>query len=292
MVTGTTVTPVERDLSEPSVEASDRPLRPDQYLLVRTHAWWMGSFGPHNHLTEHRLHQWVPARPEREWLLVRELAGGQTWLTGSAAAARADGFDPTDLGPVGRFRAPYGEFDAADLDAAHPDAGHPDAGHLDAAEGAGDFCAPPRRRQRGSWQAPTAEFLARLPRDPRVLREQLREENPGSWFGPFAAAVTALRTCLVPADLRTVLYRALGGLPAVTLCDGVRNVDGHGCLALVHDAGRTRTELLIDPADGQFAGECDTLRTDSPCGLAAGTVISRTAVRATVVNQLGELPPP
>lgn len=269
------MTPVEHQLPEPSVEASDRPLRPDQYLLVRTHAWWLGSFGRHNHLTEHRLHQWVPARRERDWLLVRELAGGQRWLTGSADDARADGYDPGDVGPVGRFRAPYGEFAVAETP-----------------EDTSGLCTPAPSRRRGSWQAPTAEFLACLPRDPDVLRDRLCEDNPGSWFGPFPAAVTALRTCLVPADLRTALYRALGGLPFVTLRPGVRNVDGHECVALVHDAGRTRSELLIDPVDGQFAGECDTLRVDSRCGLAAGTVISTTAVQATVVDKLGQLPPP
>jgi hypothetical protein len=48
--------------------------------------------------------------------------------------------------------------------------------------------------------------------------------------------------------------------------------------------GRTRTELMISPADGQFAGERDTLRMDSRCGLPSGTVISSTAVRTAVVD--------
>lgn len=269
------MTGVERELPLPAIEASDRPLRPDQYVLVRTHAWWLGSFGRHNHLTEHLLHQWVPARPERDWLLVRELGGGRTWLTGSEQDARDEGFDPDDLGPVGRFRAPYGDFDSA-ADAA----GDP------------DLCAPRPHSRRGSWQAPTTEFLAQLPRDPTALRGRLREDNPGEWFSPFTAAVTALRTCLVAADLRTALYWALAGLPAVTVAETVPDADGRDCLALIHDAGHTRTELLVDPADGQFAGERDTLRVDARCGLTAGTVISATAVTTTVVNALGELPPP
>jgi hypothetical protein len=94
----------------------------------------------------------------------------------------------------------------------------------------------------------------------------------------------------VPADLRAALCLALACLPGVRAAEGVENVDGVACLALVHDAGRTRTELMLSPADGQFAGERDTVRTGSRTGLAAGTVISSTAVRTAVVDAEGTLP--
>jgi hypothetical protein len=274
----------------------------------------LGTFGPHQHLSEHRLRLWIPARLECPWLLERRLTGAQTWLVGSAEEAIADGFDLRDVAPVGRFSAPYGEFDTelgTDLD----DDCDPDLGtglgaafdrdlarelgsglgaDLDAAlHGSlhGTLCAPPRPPRRGSWQSPTAEFIARLPRDPEALLARLYEDNPGSWFGPFAAAVTALRTTLVPAELRAVFYRALTGLPDVGIDENAVNVDGKSCIAIVHDAGRTRTELMIDPADGQFAGERDTLRADSSCGLRAGTVISTTAVRTDLVDRPGSVPP-
>lgn len=258
-----------------AIEASDKPLHPHQFTYVETHAWWLGSFGRHNHLTEHLVRQWVPADPEREWLLDRELTGRRTWLTGSAEEAADEGFDPRDIGPVGRFLARHGDFDTS---MAEEDGGFD------------EFCARPARPRRGSWQAPTAGFLSLLPTDPDALRAKLRDENPGSWFGPFAAAVTALRTCLVPAAIRKAFYRALAGLPSVSFTEKVSDVDGRTCLALIHDAGRTRTELLIDPSDGQFAGERDTLRADSRCGLTAGTVISTTAVTTAVVDQIGEVP--
>ena len=121
-------------------------------------------------------------------------------------------------------------------------------------------------------------------------RTRLLLDNPGSWFGPFAAAVNTLRTGLVPAPLRQSLYGALLGLPHVTLVEDVPNLDGRACTAIVHDAGRTRTELLIHPADGQFAGERDTLRTESRCGLPSGTVISATAVVTANVDVIGESP--
>ena len=266
-------------MSELAIAVSDRPMAPYQYRYVETHAWWLGTFGPHQHLTEHRLRQWVPAQPDREWVLERELTGAQTWLTGSAEEAREDGFDLHDVAPVGRFRARYGDFDTS------RDSEDDFGIELDTV-----FCPRPRTPRRGSWQSPTPEFLQRLPRDPAALLARLREDNPGSWFGPFAAAVTALRTTLVPAELRAAFFRALSALPGVSFAEEAQNVDGHACVALVHDAGRTRTELLLDPADGQFAGERDTLRVDSRCGLPAGTVISTTAVRTGVVDAEGEVP--
>jgi hypothetical protein len=260
-----------------AVAVSDGPVRPDQYRYVETHAWWLGTFGPHQHLTEHRLRMWVPKRTDRDWLLVRELTGAQRWLTGSAELAREDGFDLRDVAPVGRFAARHGEFDTSSADLSE-----------DAVFDLDGRCVG-GPMQRGSWKSPTPGFFARLPLDPQRLLEQLLEDNPGSWFGPFEAAVTALRTGLVPAPLRSTLYKALTGLPAVTVGRAV-NLDGRDCLALVHDAGRTRTELMIDPKDGQFAGERDTLRADARFGLPTGSVISTTAVGTAVVDGPGLRP--
>jgi hypothetical protein len=247
-----------------AVAVSDPSVALHQYRLVETHAWWLGTFGAHQFLAEHRLRQWVPAHPELEWVLDRELTGARTWLTGSAESATADGFDPRDVAPTGRFRARYGEFDSQRVEPAS--------------------CAVRRRPPRGSWRSPTTGFFERLPRDPHALLAELRADNRGSWFTPFAAAVTALRTGLVPAELRAAFYRALTGLPGITVAEHVYTIDGHECLALVHDVGRTRTELMIDPEHGQFAGERDTLRADSRCGLRAGTVISSTAVTVSVTD--------
>lgn len=259
-----------------AVAVADAPITSSQYRFVETHAWWLGSFGLFQYLSEQRLRRWVPVHPDRDWLLERELTGAHTWLTGSAAAASAEGFDLHLTVPTGRFRARYGEFD----EAARGEVEHRELRR----------CAARRRPPRGSWQTPTADFLAQLPLDPAALLERLCTDNPGSWFSPFAAAVTALRTGLVPAPLRAAMYRALTGLPGVTVAEHVLNIDGDDCLALVHDAGRTRTEVLIDPRNGQFAGERDTLRADSRSGLKAGMVISTTAVRVAVVDRAGLRP--
>lgn len=250
----------------------DRPLRPDQYRYVATRGWWLGSFGTSTglllHLTEQWVRQWIPARPERDWLLDRAVTGRVRWLTGSAHEARDEGFDVADAVPTGRYRAAHGDF-YAELSAAHA----------------------PRRRP-GTWHAPTPEFLARLPRDPDALLARLHADGPEGRTAsqPFARAVGALRSGLVPADLRGALYTALLALPAVSLKDQVTNLDGNTRLALVHDDGPTRTELLVDPDDGGFAGECDTLRTPSRLGLPAGTVVLCTTVVSAVVDSLGGLP--
>ena len=68
---------------------SDQPLRPDQYVLVETHAWWLDTHGPHQHLAEHRLRQWVPADAEREWVLDREVTGARRWIAGNVAPGLA-----------------------------------------------------------------------------------------------------------------------------------------------------------------------------------------------------------
>lgn len=248
---------------------SDQPLRADQYVLVETHAWWLDTHGPHQHLAEHRLRQWIPADADGEWVLDREITGARRWIAGSARQAIADGYDLRPAVAAGRFRAHHGAFDAPAAN------GRPCGGAV---------------RRRGSWQTPTPEFLARLPRDADALAHRLCEENTGSWFGPFAAGVTTLRTCLVPADLRASLSAALARLPEVRTAHDVRNVDGVLCVALVHDAGRTCTELMLSPVDGQFAGERDTVRTGSRSGLAVGTVISSTAVRTSVVDAAGAVP--
>lgn len=255
----------------PAVRTADRPLSPDQYRYIATRGWWMGSFGTSTglllHLTEQWIRQWVPARPERDWLLDREVTGRVHWLTGSAAEADDEGFDPAAGVPTGRFRAAHGDFYA----------------------GLDDL---PERPRPGSWHAPTPAFLDRLPREPHSLLRCLNADGPEGRTAsqPFARAVGALRSGLVPADLRAALYAALVELPAVEVDEHATDCEGNPRLALVHDDGPTRTELIVDPIDGAFAGERDTLRTPSRLGLSAGTVVLCTSVSTHVVDTLGGLP--
>ena len=112
----------------------------------------------------------------------------------------------------------------------------------------------------------------------------------GTTDGATDSAVDALRTALLPADVRAALYRALTGLDGVHLHPGPVEHGGRACTLLVHDAGRTRTELFVDDRDGTFAGERDVTRTDSRCGLPAGTLVAETVVHTAVVDEPGETP--
>ena len=254
-----------------SIAATDRPLRPDQYVYVETHAWWLTTHGPHQLLAEHRLRKWVPAEAEREWVLEREVTGAQEWLNGSAEEAVADGYDLRPAVPVGRFRARHGAFETLTDEVRR-------------------HRLRPAHRPRGSWQTPTREFFARLPRDPEVARPAAARGEHGQLVRPVRGRGDR------PAHLPRARRPARGAVPGAGLParrpgeEGVENVDGVACLALVHDAGRTRTELMLSPVDGQFAGERDTVRTGSRTGLAAGTVISSTAVHTAVVDEAGATP--
>ena len=256
---------------EPAVRTADCPLGPDQYRYISTRGWWMGSFGTSAglllHLTEQWIRQWVPARPERDWMLDREVTGRVRWLTGSAREADDEGFDPAAGVPTGRFRAAHGDFYA----------------------GLDDL---PARSRPGTWHAPTTAFLAGLPRDPQELLVRLSADGPEGRTAsqPFIRAVGALRSGLVAADLRAALYAALTALPAVSVDEHATDCEGNPRVALVHDDGPTRTELIINPADGTFAGERDTLRTASRLGLAAGTIVLCTSVTTRVVDTLGGVP--
>jgi len=257
-------------LLELAIRTSDEPISPGQYRHTATHAWWMGTWFAGDelcvHYSEHLLQQWTPVDPHADWLLDRELTGQVRWLSGDGAAAVESGFRIADAWPTGRFRAPHGDF-YAELHGNRPTA------------------------RPGSWSNPTPEFLATLPQDPAAMLRRLIEDSPPGrgYTGPFPSAVDALRTCRVPAPLRSVIYAALRTLPAVEVGEAV-NLDGERHPALVHDDGPVRTELLISPVDGQYAGERDTVRRVARVGPPVGTVVAEAAVQTSVVDVLGSPP--
>ena len=161
------------------------------------------------------------------------------WLTGTAEQADDEGFDPAAGVSTGRFRATHGDFYAGPR---RPDPRGPRTGHL----AHPDHDLP----------------LPGLPRDPRALLARLRADGPEGRTAPQPSPgpTGALRSGLVPAGparrpLRRV-DRAAGGHPR-RRHDGLRRATPR--LALVHDDGPTRTELIIDPVGtATFAGERDT----------------------------------
>src|ERR1700691_3808144 len=106
---------------------ADEPIRPGQYLLVNTEAWWMATVqvpgrSPFRCLAEVINRRWIPFG-SGDWLTERQLTGRQIWINGSDAGAGQAGVQIGDSWPTGRWRTPA-------------PAGEP------------------------SWQRPTPEFLA------------------------------------------------------------------------------------------------------------------------------------
>lgn len=254
-----------------AVAVSDKPIGPGQYRHVATHAWWMASMAStgslperYSYLAEVISNVWVPSDQQRDWLMDRRVTGRRVWIQGSEKQAVAAGFDVIDRWPSGRWQAPYG-----------------------------DFFAVTTGRQPGpredSWQIPTPDFLAALPRDPRQLLDRLQADSPDDrpgYTGAFVYATDALRTGLVPADLRAALYRALLMLPGVRITHRSETGNEHD-LSLSIDNGARRGEILISGADGQFAGERSVFTRDIG-DFRAGTEQTSTTVVITVVDRMGQ----
>ena len=257
----------------------DEPLGPDQYLVVSTHAWTMKSHSflhgrsgaptiRYMLLEELRSDRWVPAEPSRNWVGHQRRAGRRWWLLGSEEEARADGIDLDRQDHGGRVRAPYGDF-LAERENRRPG---------------------PRP---GSWRAPSPDFLAALPRDPDQLLARLEIDHPRHRFAhPLTHVADALRTCLFPADLRTALYRGLLQRSEISIDEHSVDLDGRRCVALACDIGARTHELLIAPADGQYAGERETAGDDPLWPVEPGTVIRSSATLTAITDGPGELPDP
>lgn len=108
----------------------------------------------------------------------------------------------------------------------------------------------------GTWQAPTAEWLAALPRDPQQLRDRLYTESNGTDASAFQYTVDVLRSGLVPTDLRIALYRVLQTIPGVAVTARQAEVDGVTGVAVgrPEPGDGSHQEIVIDPADGDLIG--------------------------------------
>jgi hypothetical protein len=252
-----------------TITAVDPPLRPDQYRYVGTRAWWLSTVvrqdgAPLSALVENRIEYWVPADPASDWLMVSGTTGRYTVVQGTEDELRATG--ALDADPAERITAGCGAFYGPET----------------------NQCTGP-----GSWQNPTPEFLAGLPRDPDELFDRLDRDAPDNSRGNAELLVYAadlLRNpLLVPADLRSALYQALTRVGGLTVTPGAVNLDDRPGTALGIDDGTSRTEIIIDPATGTFIGEREVTITDVD-GWPAGTVISKTSVTNAVVDAIGEAP--
>jgi hypothetical protein len=248
--------------------ATDEPVAPGQFRYIETHSWNTVFSGYDVYQDENLSEVWVPAIPDdpaQDWMLDRRPTGNRVWIDGSEEQAREDGTftDPVTGGITLRTTAPCG-----------------------------NFYGPGPCPREGSWQDPTPSFLAALPRDPAALFARLQADAPDNGRGNaelLVYAADALRTGMVPADLRAALYQTLARLDGVELVDQATNLDGRGGTAIGIDDGQFRQDIIIDPSTGLFIGEREVLTGDYD-GAPDGTTFSYTAVDTAVVDSIGAIP--
>lgn len=129
-----------------------------------------------------------------------------------------------------------------------------------------------------------------LPRDPQQLLNYIYRTTTGQGPSPDGEALVfiadTLRTGVAPADLRAALYRAVAGIPGVTISDRAATLDGRTGVAFGRDeVNGLRQEIIIDPNTGLLIGEREVvLRSGVYPGVPVGTVSGWTSVTTTVVD--------
>jgi hypothetical protein len=267
-----------RQAATVAIHEQDPVLKPGQYRYIRENAWWSMMFTPSEgqtfaYLADNVIETWVPQNQNGDWRLRRSIVGERQWIAGSEQAAKAAGLTLSAGWPTGVITAPCGDFYPTD---------NVKPSCADIAKAAG-------------WQEPTPAWLATLPTDPQAMMARLRQDSPafkpGNGRGDaelLTYVADALRSGLIPAHVRGVLYQTLAMLPDLKITEQVANLDGKTGVAMGIDdtENKTRQEIIVDPATGQFIGERET-NLVAQGGLKAGQVTESTSVTTTVVNSMG-----
>lgn len=148
------------------------------------------------------------------------------------------------------------------------------------------------RAAKGAWYngRPAEWGFDKLPRDPQQLLNYIYRTTIGQGPSPDGEALVfiadTLRTGVVPADLRAALYRAVAGIPGVTITDRAATLNGKTGISFGRDEGDgARQEIIIDPTTGLMIGERQVLLKDNLLpGVPAGESMGWTTVTTTVVD--------
>jgi hypothetical protein len=137
--------------------------------------------------------------------------------------------------------------------------------------------------------------LAALPRDPAALLDYIHKATIGQGSSPDGEALVwiadALRSGVVPAEIRAALYNAAAMIPGVEITEKQANLNGATGIAIgrLETVNGIRQDLIIDPNTGQLMGERQVLtRGYGPDYFPVGTVIGWTAITTTVVDSAPE----
>jgi len=238
---------------------SDPKVGPGQFRYVRDQEW---AGDPSKPLTDRATTTWQPAKWTDEWLR-RAVLGSQTVKADENGQIVAAGPEQKSSPRGNDVRAGCADFDAVDPQNS----------------GGRQPCVD----QKGGWLTPTPDWLASLPKDAVSLAAKLKAETPSD-VSPLYLAVQALKTGVVPADVRPILYRALTYLPGgASAAKDVANLDGKLGFAIRIVKQGVVDEILIDPGDGAYLGE----RQYEP---ANSSLLLISAMRYGVVDKLGVTP--
>lgn len=266
-----------RNLDLAATGRGDPVPRSGQYLLVDGRAWSLSSATtatgkPLSALVETLSQVWIPADRSQVWVKRSGETGARSWVVGSEELARAEGdggmLDPRAFG-VREQRGACGDFPGWN-------------GQLGDPPVRATTCAD----RSGSWDRPSATFLAGLPRDPEQLYRRLRADARSAGDA-LQLAAALLRTGEAPHDLRAALFLALKQLPGLDVTDGAADLAGRVGVGLGLTEGDLRDEIVVDPGTGAFLGEREVLTvagTGAWEGLPAGTVVNFTAVTTAVTE--------
>ncbi|MDX3660545.1 CU044_5270 family protein [Streptomyces sp. ID05-26A] len=241
----------------------DRPLAPGQFRYVRSRYEGISPESSGVAVYSDILQEkWIPADRRDEWLF-RNRNTSTKWLEGHEGQGQPRSGSAFKDGA--EFRGKCGNFSYM-------------------AEGSPDRCTT------GTFHAPTPEFVAGLPKDPAQMLARLKEAGQAGDAGALVQAGEALNSGEYPAEVRATIFRALALLPGLVVTDKKANLDGKEGVALGMKHFESFTEIIIDPADGDYIGRRDTVAEDQSAemgGLKKGTVRSSSAVSTKIVDSLG-----
>jgi hypothetical protein len=270
------------DQAAERIGASDLVVKPGQYLYVNMHTWNYamamkeGNPSRLSFLREGTTQIWVPADRTQEWLWRVDLTGKRKWMSGSEADATPD------------------------MRESMPPPAVPNCG---VSGGTGKEC-----RNKLDLSMPWYAYVANLPTDPRQLYDQLRRDSAlGLGMPPargvehgaldhshddanmFTFVVSTIHGGLATAAQRPALYKALAMMPGLEVIERTTNLDGKPGTGIALTHGKTRYELIVDPATGQPIGQRQTAL-EAIGDIPAGTVYDETALSTAVVDKIGDKP--
>lgn len=154
-------------------------------------------------------------------------------------------------------------------------------------KGKGELLEAPGGAFYGNPAATSPATLSSMPRDPYRLLNWIYRTTLGQGNSPddeaFVFIADTLRSGIVPADLRSALFRAAAMIPGVTIGDRSATLDGQSGVAISKTDGGVRHDLILDPETGLLIGEREVALTEG-WGVPVGTEIGSSSIKTSVVD--------